>query len=158
MKCKEAARIMKYSRTDSEDASNPMPSHTRYCPACRNLFLLDKLAPAIIKAGCASSDEIEKTAPNPFLISKIRHRIQELREQRYGSWEIAVAAMRGWLVAFATVAIILVAVSIRWQPPTITSDLDDELNMQNPAEYLISDAPNLTNLDFPGEDDPYAHK
>lgn len=149
---------MRYSQTASGDVSNPMLSHVRNCLACRNLLLLDKLAPAIIKAGCAFSDEIEQTASNPFLISKIRHRIQELREQRYGSWEIAVAAMRGWLVAFATVAIILVTVSIRWQPPAVTSDLDDELNTQNSAEYLISDAPNPTNLDFPGEDDPYAHK
>ncbi|MCI0663877.1 MAG: hypothetical protein L0220_22705 [Acidobacteria bacterium] len=113
---------------------------------------------AIVKAGCASSDEIEQTTSNPFLISKIRNRIQELREQRFGSWEMAVAAMRGWLLAFATVAIILITVSVQWQPSTIMSDLDDELGAQNPAEYLISDVPNPVNLYLPSEDDPYAHK
>jgi hypothetical protein len=114
----------------------------------------------IIGASRAPSDEVEQIASNPFLISKIRGRIQELREQRFGSWEIAVAAMRGWLVAFTTVAIILIAVSVQWQrqPSVITSDLDDELNAQNPAEYLISDVPNSVNLYLPSEDDPYAHK
>jgi len=133
--------------------------HARSCPACHDLLLLNKLMSVLVEASWASSDEAEQTASNPFLVSKIRDRIQELREQRFGSWEIAVAAMRGWLVAFATAAIILIAVSIQWQrQPPITSDLDDELSTQNSAEYLISDVPNPVNPYLPSEDDPYAHK
>jgi hypothetical protein len=158
MKCKEAARIVKYSQTASEGVRNSMLVHVGNCRACHNLLLLDELVIAIIKARCAPNNEIERTAPNPFLVSRIRHRIQEISDQRFGSWEIAVASMRGWLVAFATVAVILIAVSIRWQPSAITSDLDDELNAQNSPEYLISDVPNSATLDFLGEDDPYAHK
>jgi hypothetical protein len=116
------------------------------------------LTSAIIGAGCASSDEIEHAASNPFLIIRIRDRIQELREQRFSSWEIAVTAMRGWLVAFATVAIILITASIQWQPSAVTSDFEDELNTQNPTEYLVSDVPNPINLYPLSEDNPYAHK
>jgi len=160
MKCREVARITNHSRTALGSVSNPMLIHARSCLTCHDLLLLNKLMSAIVEAGCASSDEIGQTASNPFLLSKIRNRIQELREQRFGSWEMAVTAMRGWLVAFATVAIVLIAVSVQWrrQPSTITSDLDDELSAQNPAEYLASDVPNPVNLYLPSEDDPYAHK
>ncbi|MGH9428229.1 MAG: hypothetical protein ACRD2L_18245 [Terriglobia bacterium] len=142
--------MVKFPQAALEDASNPALIHARSCPACRNLLMLDKLTSAIIKASRASSNEVERAASNPFLINSIRNRIQELREQRFGSWEMAVTAMRGWLVAFATVAIILIAVSVQWQPSAITSDLDDDLNTQSTAEYLVSDVPS--------EDDPYAHK
>jgi len=135
-----------------------MFTHAMSCSACHDLLRLNKLMSAIIEARCASSEEIEQTASNPFLIRKIRNRIQELREQRFGSWEMAVAAMRGWLVAFATVAIILIAVSVQWQSSAITNDLDDELSSQNPAEYLISDVPNPVNLYLLSEDDPYQRR
>ncbi len=158
MKCREVARIINHSQTAHESIGNPILIHARSCPACYDLLLLNELVSVIVKAGCASGDEIERTATNPFLMSKIRNRIQELREQRFGSWETAVAAMRGWLVAFATVAIILIAVSVQRQPSTITSDLDDEPGAQTPAEYLISDMPNSVNPYLPSEDDPYAHK
>jgi hypothetical protein len=100
-------------------------------------LILDKLMCAIIKAGQASADEMEEAASNPFLINKIRNRIRELREQQFGSWEMVVATMpkwKGWLAAFAATAIILMAVSIQWQPSTVASDLDDEL-------ISISDVP-----------------
>jgi hypothetical protein len=102
----------------------------------------------------------EKYTSGPFLFNRIKRRIQEMREQNLTSWELAVAAMpklRGWLAAFATAAILLIAISsIQWQQPVLTSDPDqepDELNIQSPAEYLISDIPNSTS-----EEDPYALK
>lgn len=158
MKCREVTRIMNHSQIAARSVSNSILIHARSCPQCCNLLLLNKLTSAIIEASCASGDEIEQASSNPFLIIRIRNRIQELREQRFGSWEMAVAAMRGWLVAFATVAIILITASIQWQSPAITSDLEDELSPQNPAEYLISDIPNLVNTYPLSEDDPYAHK
>ncbi len=160
MKCREVARIINHSRSAPESVSHPALIHARSCPACHDLLQLNKLISVIINGTQACSYKVEQTAPNPFLINKIRDRIQELREQRFGPWEIAVATMRGWLVAFATVAIILITASVQWQgqSSTITGDLDDELNAQNPGEYLISDVSNPVNLHLPSEDDPYAHK
>jgi len=88
-----------------------------------------------------------------MLISKIKRRIQEIREQRSSSWEAAVEAMSGWLAAFAAAAIILVAGAIQWRPSVMTSDLD--LVTQSMDEHLISDVPNPTGV---SKDNPNVDK
>jgi len=152
MKCKEIRTVTKRRSVLSLTAATEVANHIKSCAACQNLLLLDKLAPAIIKAAsnsyCESICESINNGPSVALISKIRNRIQEIRDQRSVSWELAIEAMRGWLAAFAATAIILIAVSIQWRPSAMTSDFDhegDELAIQNPAEYLISDVPDPTN-------------
>jgi len=148
MKCKEIRTVTKYGSALSLAVATEATDHIKSCAACQNLLLLDKLAPAIIKAASNPHCEVIHNGASAMLINRIRNRIQEIREQRSGSWELAVEAMRGWLAAFAVTAIILIAISIQWRPSVMTSDFDhesDELTTQNPAEYLISDAPDPTN-------------
>ena len=117
----------------------------------------DRMVSALICARRRLDDE--KRTSGPFLFNRIKRRIREMREQNLSSWELAVAAMpklSGWLAAFATAAILLIVISIQWQQPALTGDPDqetDELNIQNPAEYLISDIPDSTS-----EDNPHALK
>jgi len=148
MKCKEIRTVAKYGSALSPAAATEATDHIKNCATCQNLLLLDRLVPAIIKAASDPYCGAIHNGPSVMLINKIRNRIQEICEQRSGSWELAVGAMRGWLAAFAATAIILIAVSIQWRPPVMTSDFDhesDELTTQNPAEYLISDVPDPTN-------------
>jgi hypothetical protein len=74
-----------------------------------------------------------------MLISRIKRRIQEIRDQRSSSWEVAVEATRGWLAAFAVAAIVLVVGAIHWRPSITATDLD--LITQNADEHIISDVP-----------------
>lgn len=148
MRCKEIRTVTKHRGALPPAIAIKATDHTQTCPACQDLLLLDKLTPAIIRAASDSNDEAFYSGPSATLINKIRRRIQEMREQRSRSWELAVGAMRGWLAAFAATAVILIAISVQWRPSSVTSDFDregDELITQSPAEYLISDAPDPAN-------------
>jgi hypothetical protein len=120
--------------------------------ACRNLLLSERLAPAIIKAASAQGGEAPRVNSNALLIGRIKRRIQEIREQRSGSWEAAVGAVSGWLAAFAVAAIILVAATIQSRPAVMTGDLD--LGAQSADEHLISDVP-ATGV---SKDNPHVNK
>jgi hypothetical protein len=113
--------------------------HVKVCEACHDVLLLERLAPAIIKASGHRDRGITDNTSTTMLISRIRSRIREMSEQRAGSWEFAVETMRGWLAAFAVAALILIAASLQWRPPLATSDFEhdsDEIINQNPDEYL----------------------
>jgi hypothetical protein len=150
MNCKEIHTVTKYGGALSPMCAAGAEDHIKSCITCKNLLLAEKLAPAIIKA---ASDDGARMDSHTRLISGIRRRIQEIREQRSTSWEAAVEATSGWLAAFAVTAIILVAVSLQWRPSVMTGDLD--LVTQNADEHLIRDDPGLTGA---GKDNPYADK
>jgi len=143
MNCKEIHTATKYGGNLSPISAAGAEDHIKGCTACRRLLLSERLAPAIIKAASASGPDEGPINSNPMLISRIKRRIQEIREQRSSSWEAAVDAMSGWLAAFAVAAIILVVGAIQWRPSamatmaTMASDLD--FVPQNPDEHIISD-------------------
>jgi len=147
MECKEVDRIIKYRYVIPSDGNSQIIMHVRDCPPCRNLIALDRLTFALIEARRPSDCEIDQDTSKAFWVNKVRNRIREMREQHYSSWELALTTMRGWLAAFAAAALILIAISIQWRHPT------EELNIQNPGEYLISDVPDPID-----EDNNYAHK
>lgn len=159
MNCKEIRTATKKNITLPQALASEAADHIKGCAACHNALLLDRLTPAIIRAASATDYEASRantSAQSSILINKIKIRIQELREQRASSWEMAVEATRGWLAAFALAAGILLAVSIQWKPPATHGDFEsdnDESITQSSDEYLISDIP------YPGrtgKDDPYA--
>jgi hypothetical protein len=148
MNCKEINTVTKNGGALSPMSAARAEDHIKSCITCKNLLLSEKLAPAIIKA---TSNDIPRIVPHMTLISGIRRRIQEIREQRSTSWETAVDTMSGWLAAFAVTAIILVTASIQWRPSVMTSDLDPAT--QNADEHLIRDDPGPNGA---GKDNPYA--
>jgi hypothetical protein len=148
MNCKEIHTVTKYGGALSPMSAAGAEDHIKSCITCKNLLLSEKLAPAIIKA---ASNDAGRIGSHTKLISGVKRRIQEIREQRSSSWEAAVEAMSGWLAAFAVTAIILVAASIQLRPSVMTSDLDP-VN-QNADEHLISDDPGPTGA---GKDNSYA--
>jgi hypothetical protein len=153
MNCKQIQTITKYGGALSPTSAAGAEDHVKGCMACKNLLLSERLAPAIIKAASALGPDAPQAKYNTMLIGKIKRRIQEIREQRSGSWETAVEAMSGWLAAFAAAAIILVAGAIQWRPSVMTSDLD--LVTQSMDEHLISDVPSLTGV---SKDKPNVNK
>lgn len=138
MNCKEFQLIAKRSSARAADQDvNLIEAHVRDCENCRNLLLSERLAPAIIRAASEAGRESIPTRSNAMILSGIKRRIQEIREQRSGSWEAAVEAMSGWLAAFAAAAIILVVGALQWRPPAKASDLDFSTPAQD--EHLISE-------------------
>src|SRR5215468_11285563 len=130
MKCKDIRTVTRYESALSPTVAAEAMEHIKSCKTCHDLMLLERLAPAIIKASGSLNQGITDGPATTILISRIRSRIREMNEQRASSWEMAVEAMRGWLAAFAVAALILIAVSLQWQPPLASTDLDrdsDEL-------------------------------
>jgi hypothetical protein len=149
MNCKEIHSLTSYGGDIATANVAEVDEHVKSCVSCKNLLLSERLAPAIIRAASASildgiRDSVRPYGPhdsdsNAMLISRIKRRIQEIRDQRSSSWEAAVEATRGWLAAFAVVAIVLVVGAIQWRPSIMASDLD--LITQNADEHIISDGP-----------------
>jgi len=162
MNCKDIQTATKHGGNLSPISAAGAEDHIKSCIACRKLLLSERLAPAIIKAASASNPDGAPTNSNAMLISRIKRRIQEIREQRSSSWEAAVEAMSGWLAAFAVAAIILVVGAIQWRPSTMAtmaSDLD--FVPQNPDEHIISDVSGPVsggNIHKGGNDNPYVDK
>jgi predicted anti-sigma-YlaC factor YlaD len=153
MNCKQIHTVTKYGGALSTMSAAKAEDHVKNCIACRNLLLSERLAPAIIKAASAPGPESTRINSDAVLISRIKRRIQEIREHRSSSWEAAVETMSGWLAAFAVTAILLIAASIQWRPSVMVGDFD--LVTQNTDEHLISDAPGSTGA---SKDDPHANK
>jgi hypothetical protein len=153
MNCKEIQTITKHRGALSPASAAAAEGHVKNCAACKNLLLSERLAPAIIKAASATGADAHQVNSNTMLVGRIKRRIQEIREQRYNSWETAAEAMSGWLAAFAAAAVILVAGAIQWRPSVMASDLD--LIPQNADEHLISDVPSPTGV---SKDNPHVDK
>jgi hypothetical protein len=60
----------------------------------------------------------------------IKARIRELSEQGINSWESAILALRGWVIAFGAAAVLLLAVSAQWHSstPGASNDQDADLS------------------------------
>jgi hypothetical protein len=129
MKCETVRVVVKSGKGIIAPAAvTEFADHVKTCASCHDLVLLERLAPAIIKAASAPEEWNALNASSATLACRIRMRIQEMREQRLTSWESAVESMRGWLTAFAVVTIILVIISVQWRPQTVTSDLSHDLD------------------------------
>jgi predicted anti-sigma-YlaC factor YlaD len=153
MNCKEIQTVTKFGGARSPISATGVEEHIKDCVSCKNLLLSEKLAPAIFKAASNHSHDAARIISHATLISGIRRRIQEIRDQRSSSWETAVETMSRWLAAFAVTAIVLVAASIQWRPSVMTTDFD--LITQNADEHLISDDPSPAGA---GKDNPYVDK
>ncbi len=97
----------------------------------------DRLAGRLISCYAARVDaEAEEAAGQAFFAARVRNRIREMREQNVSSWEVAVMALRGWIVALGAAAIIFFFVSTQWQASTTMDDVADEINA---SEELIGE-------------------
>lgn len=98
---------------------------------------VDRLAGELIEVYAARIDaEAGAAAGQPFLAARVRNRIREMREQNVSSWEAAVMAMRGWILALGAAAILFFFVSMQWQAPASMGNDTDEINT---SEELIGE-------------------
>lgn len=111
MNCNELKRRLQFGQPRQRITILAMHEHAAGCQACRQLLAAESLAEALVKANHA--DEFE---PSSFWAGKLRHRIQEMRDQRVHSWESQLMGLRGWLTALGAAAMLLLALSAQWRP------------------------------------------
>lgn len=88
-------------------------SHAESCTNCRNESAIDSLVDSLLKnhAEASPEDFLQNHWDESRLTRRVFARIQEMEEGDASTWESGVIAIRGWLVAFGTAAILLVALS-----------------------------------------------
>ncbi len=109
MNCRQAKRAIPDYLT-LPDSYSEVEDHVRSCRDCGRELALEKLTDELIK-----SHSLELPDPSYWdevrLVNRIKSRIREIGDRNAGSWENAIIAVRGWLVAFGVVAILLLVLS-----------------------------------------------
>jgi hypothetical protein len=142
MKCTEIRRLFKYNYQSDHAIPEKVMAHIKLCDRCREAMAMERLTAALLSA-YASSDKEPAGEPSyepPYLMSRIRARIRELSDQGVGSWESAILALRGWIIAFGAVAILLLTLSVQGRlsnAPGI-DPIDDATSVTNISEDFIS--------------------
>ncbi len=127
MNCKEVKRALKYGNSFDR---NEVVDHTGRCENCREDLALESLTTALMNVHISDhKSNGEMIEENPYLITRIRARIRELGEQGVTSWESAILALRGWVVAFGTAAVLLVAISAQWQSTNMSAANDNDADL-----------------------------
>jgi hypothetical protein len=137
MICKDVKRLLRYEIKRSREATIEAQAHAETCTSCGQLLALETLTASLLSAPAAGA-EFE---PSPFWLSKVKNRIQEMKEHSLSSWEAAIMGLKGWIAAFGAAAIVLMAIGLQWQLSNASVDHEEELNAQASVEELISGDP-----------------
>jgi len=135
MNCSYIKRKILFAADSLESAE--VRRHVESCPDCRRRVAGERLTSMMIRSGMRSDDP---PSVSPFLMSRIRARIGELQDQGAGSWESAILALRGWLIAFGAVAAVLLLMTGLWgSRSSLPRDHETELSsISNVNEVLLS--------------------
>lgn len=111
MRCKDVIRLVTYGRATKAVEQAEVAKHAQSCKKCR-----EELATySVIKSILTSQTHIEADEHFDWeenrLVNQVKARIQTAKENGVGTWESAVISIRGWLIGFATAAVLLLALS-----------------------------------------------
>ncbi|MEK7829781.1 MAG: hypothetical protein AAB401_01770, partial [Acidobacteriota bacterium] len=88
-----------------------MTKHAMFCEKCREELATHSVIKSILISGAGIEADEHCEWEEVRLVNQVRARIQTARESGLSTWESAVISIRGWLVGFAAVAILLLALS-----------------------------------------------
>jgi hypothetical protein len=152
MKCRKAKRLIKdgtYRENGSNQDARQAAQHTEQCERCHRDLLMESLSSALLSAHRPKLLPLPEIPENPYLMTRIKARIRELGEQGAGSWESAVLALRGWVIAIGAAAFLMLAISFQWQP----SDRADRADRRDTANRAnLNDRDDVSSLSNIGED------
>lgn len=139
MNCKQFNRII-YNGQIPASLSGEIESHARNCQTCSRELVLEKMTRELLRS--YSSDSTELTHWDEVrMINRVKSRLQEMAERNQFSWENSIIAVRGWLVAFGAVALLLLALSGQMAINDSNNRQDQSLSKNtgiNPDEEIIS--------------------
>lgn len=108
--CKTIDRAILNSLNGGKRLSEEVKAHVLECEGCRSAVRVDLAMESLIRLKAEADRNASMAYNNPFLAGRIRHRIREMAEQA-NTWESAVLSLRGWLLAFGTLALALLSFS-----------------------------------------------
>lgn len=158
MNCLQVNSHLRFSLTTLTKAQwEELESHAGVCIRCAEELALNKMLSVLmtnhvnLPPETANGDDLR-------IIYGIRSRIREISQQGSGSWDMAIIAVKGWLLAFAAAAILLLFLSREFATshPLDISDRD-QINPSVTAwnEDIVSS--NSSSLSILGEEPEHAH-
>ncbi len=147
MNCREVRRSYRTEALPATGQSSLIKlvsEHAEECRGCRDFLIVENLTHALLTA--SEAPPLERGADagpdNPYLMTRIRSRIRELSEQGANSWEASILGLRGWLIGFGAVAVLLLSMmSVEWpfNGATVDSYPEPELSsLSNIGEDFMS--------------------
>jgi hypothetical protein len=113
MTCREVKALIRKEYSPALIISNEVKYHTRSCTKCNQEQIISSLINTLVTS-YGDSNSYEQS-PSPWddirLVNRIKSRIQAISEHRASSWDIAIIGVRGWLLAFGAMAILLLVLS-----------------------------------------------
>src|SRR2546423_13882915 len=109
MNCREVTKMMgRQSPEAAAEIAHGARQHLSACARCRRRWSLERMAVALVRAHAETSGEM--VFPSPYFFTRLRARIHAERANASATfWDAAVATAHGWLLAFGSVAAILLA-------------------------------------------------
>ncbi|HMV47645.1 MAG TPA: hypothetical protein PLD20_25445 [Blastocatellia bacterium] len=111
MNCAQVKKSLQYDHLPLTILQqSELEAHAQSCEACHKELAIDRLMSMLVNS---QIDPMVEESPwdEVQLANRIKARINEMNERGMGSWETAVIAVRGWLLAFGAAAILLVMLS-----------------------------------------------
>jgi hypothetical protein len=116
--------------------------HADACPRCGKLLQTERTIAALLAAfGGNSNQSLQETELSQDFYFRLRANIRSRREEFIPGWESAVLSLRGWLLGFSLVAVLLLTFSFNLglTPDNTAANGDDALT-------FLADSPQSDNL------------
>lgn len=112
MNCTQTRRQLKFGYPAASEMRAQMAAHARQCLACRQALAVEQLTVLLVRSSRLPNEDAS-LAPysEQRLVYRTMTRIRELKARGANSWTAAVIGLRGWLFAFGTAALLLLALS-----------------------------------------------
>jgi hypothetical protein len=153
MTCKEVNRLLKYDYSLTTKTSHEIKNHARSCAFCNEELAISNVLNLLVTSHGDFSESEQSPWDDVRFLNRIKTRIQEISERKTASWDTAIIAVRGWLLAFGATAILLLVLSSQLATnPSLDQTTSDKVGRSNInwSEELVStnSSPNL-----PSEED-----
>ncbi len=153
MSCQEVRRLLRKGYSHAPIASYEIRSHVRLCTKCNQELIINTLMNTLVTSYGDANPYEHSPWDDLRLVNRIKSRIQAANGYRASSWDAAIIGVKGWLLAFGAMAILLLVLSSQFATgSTLDQMASDRISHNNPnwSEELVStnSSPNL-----PSEED-----
>lgn len=150
MTCKEINKLLNYGSSPGINISQDIKNHAQSCVQCSEELVINNMLNILVTSHSDFSYPEQSPWDDVRLLNRIKTRIHEISERGTASWDTAIIAVRGWLLAFGVTAIVLLILSSQLATSPPLDQTASEKIGRNWSEELVStnSSPNL-----PSEED-----
>lgn len=141
MTCREVKGLLRKEYSSTLLVSYQIKSHARSCSRCNQELAINNLMSTLVTCYGNTNSNEHSLWDDAQLANSIKSRIQAISQHRAGSWDTAIIGIKGWLLAFGAMAVLLLALSSQFAVgPSLDQPTSDKTNRSssNWNEELVS--------------------